>query len=425
MALEENTLLDLKQQSIRQISKSVTSDFVGNFSSSLVNFAISLYILKVTGSSMSFGTTLLIGPVLGILFSPLIGYIADHFDNKRVIILSQISCVILLLGYSQIFPVLGNGWRGYLLILVLVGTLSLNTRIFTVAYMAAVSRLVSEPFIQQLNSLEQSATSLANIAGPVAAGALFAFVPFAFFIYFEIGAELLVLLIVSFMHFNLVPSEKTEDNSSETMWQSIKEGLKYVRTKPLILYLIVAASLINFLYAVFQVGFPYLMVHVLHLANLQYSLNEAIFSLGMVIGGLLSAKLPGDRDPLAVAAKGLIVAGLPIIVAVVPLLVHLNDWVDTGLFATISFITAIALVFVNVPMQTYLQKNVPVTFQGRVFTIIMVGATSLMPLGMFVYGLLFKIMSPIPVIIASFLGFIAVGLFVRRACHTIARPERN
>ncbi|MFT8392257.1 MAG: hypothetical protein ABF683_13400, partial [Sporolactobacillus sp.] len=157
------------------------------------------------------------------------------------------------------------------------------------------------------------------------------------------------------------------------------------------------------------------MVHVLHLSNLQYSLNEALFSLGMVVGGLLSSQLSDERNPLDVASKGLVVAGIPVIGAMVPVLFHLNGWLDTGLFSAISFVTAIALVFVNVPMQTYLQKNVPSQYQGRVFTIIMVGATSLMPLGMFIYGLLFKIISPIPIIIASFIGFMIVGVFFRTA----------
>ncbi|MFT8363231.1 MAG: MFS transporter [Sporolactobacillus sp.] len=415
MALEESARFGLEQQSMRQIGKSVTSDFIGNFSNSLVNFAISLFVLKVTGSSMSFGTTLLIGPAVGILFSPLIGYIADHFDNKRVIIWSQLSCIVLLLGYAFVFSAIGGTWRGYILILILVATLSLNTRIFSVAYMSAVSQLVTENLIQKLNALEQSAVSLATIAGPVAAGVLFAFVPFNFFIYFEIGAELLVLLIVSQMNFHLIPASDTAPNQSETMMQSIKVGLSYVRTQPLILYLIVAASMINFFFGIFQVGFPYLMVHVLHLSNLQYSLNEALFSLGMVVGGLLSSQLSDERNPLDVASKGLVVAGIPVIGAMVPVLFHLNGWLDTGLFSAISFVTAIALVFVNVPMQTYLQKNVPSQYQGRVFTIIMVGATSLMPLGMFIYGLLFKIMSPIPIIIASFIGFMIVGVFVRQA----------
>lgn len=165
MALQQETALLLKQKSVRQIRKAVTSDFIGNFSSSLFNFAISLYILRLTGSAISFGTTLLIGSLVGIVFSPFIGYVSDHFDNKRVMILSQSGSVLLLFIYSLIFPIIGHGY--YLLILIIVGTMGLNTRIFSVTYMAAVFRLVDKPFIQKLNSLEQSAASFGTIAGPI------------------------------------------------------------------------------------------------------------------------------------------------------------------------------------------------------------------------------------------------------------------
>ncbi|WP_255304689.1 hypothetical protein [Sporolactobacillus terrae] len=66
--MDPDQALYLKRASQRQIKKAVTSDFIGSFSSSLFNFAISLYILKLTGSAMNFGTTLLIGPLIGIVF---------------------------------------------------------------------------------------------------------------------------------------------------------------------------------------------------------------------------------------------------------------------------------------------------------------------------------------------------------------------
>ncbi|WP_010632568.1 MFS transporter [Sporolactobacillus vineae] len=112
--------MSLEQASRRQIRKAVISDFIGSLSNSLFNFAIGLYILKVTGSAMNFGTTLLIGPLIGIVFPPLIGYVSDHYENKRVMIISQISCILLLLLYSFLFPFFGQ-WH-YLMILFIVAT---------------------------------------------------------------------------------------------------------------------------------------------------------------------------------------------------------------------------------------------------------------------------------------------------------------
>lgn len=400
--------MSLAYESKKQIRKAVTSDFIGSFSNSLFNFAISLYILKLTGSALSFGTTLLIGPLIGIIFSPMIGYISDHYDHKRVIMVSQIGCMLLLSGYGLLFPVLG-GWH-YLMVLIIVATMGLNMRIFTITYQSAVSRLVDGPFIQQLNSLEQSSVALANIAGPVAAGAVFALVPFISFIYFEVAAELIVVLIVFSMNFHLIGEEPGSGEKSENMWASMKQGLIYVKKRPLILFLIGGASMLNFLCGVFIVGFPYLIIHVLHMANLQYSLTEALFSLGLVAGGLAASRLKIEGNPVGLVSKALIFEGVPIIFVLIPLLVHLNSWVSTAVFGVVYFVMAVVLVFVNVPIQTYMQQTIPANYQGRVFTIMMVGCTSLQPLGMFVYGALFQYASPVAIIFVSFLCFMAIGL---------------
>jgi Major Facilitator Superfamily. len=403
--------MSLEQASRKQIRKAVTSDFIGSFSSSLFNFAIGLYILKVTGSAMSFGTTLLIGPLIGIAFSPLIGYVSDHYENKGVMIISQIGCILLLLFYSFLFPFFGQ--LHYLMVLFIVATTSLNMRLFNITYLAAVSRLVDKPFIQQLNSLEQSSTSLANILGPIVAGVLFALASFSFFIWFEIGAELIVILIVLSMNFHLIQMPEEATAGSETMWTSMKQGLAYVKKRRLILYMIVIASVLNFLFGVVEVGFPYLIVHVLHMENLQYSLTEAVFSLGMVAGGLAASNLKVEGNPAGMVSKALVLAGLPLIFVLIPLTIRMNSWLSTAIFSLTYFIFAVILVFINVPMQTYMQKTVPASYQGRVFTIMMVGCTSLQPLGLFVYGLLFQYVLPVAVVAVSILGFLLIGFLAR------------
>ncbi|BBO00238.1 MFS transporter [Sporolactobacillus terrae] len=422
--MDPDQALYLKRASQRQIKKAVTSDFIGSFSSSLFNFAISLYILKLTGSAMNFGTTLLIGPLIGIVFSPFIGYLADHYDHKRVMVSTQIGCVLLLIVYSLLFPLLGN-WH-YLMVLIMVATLGLNARLFSVTYMSAISRLVEKAFIQQLNALEQSANSLAQILGPIAAGVVFAFVPFRSFIYFEIVAELVVVLIVLTMNFQLVePPVMQQGSKSESMWASMRQGLVYVKKRPLILMMILVASVLNFLCGVFNVGFPYLIVQVLHMQNIQYSLTEALFSLGMVAGGLLAAKLTVDSNPIGMVSKSLFFEGLPLIFAIIPLLFTLNSWVSTFIFGSINFVLALVLVFVNVPLTTYMQKTIPMHYQGRVFTILMVGATSLQPLGMFVYGVLFQYTSAIGIIIGSFIGMLAVSFCAWTVSHRGAFQEEK
>ncbi|GAY74785.1 hypothetical protein NBRC111894_339 [Sporolactobacillus inulinus] len=71
-----------------------------------------------------------------------------------------------------------------------------------------------------------------------------------------------------------------------------------------------------------------------------------------------------------------------------------------------------------------MQKTIPMHYQGRVFTILMVGSTSLQPLGMFVYGVLFQYTSAIGIIVGSFIGMLAVS-FAHGQSVAVARFRKR
>lgn len=414
------SVMSLKKASLKQIRKAVTSDFIGSFSSSLFNFAISLYILRLTGSALNFGITLMIGPLIGLIFAPITGFVSDHFDNKRVMMITQTGCVAMLLIYSIVFVSLPQG--RFLLILLMVATIGLNLRIFSVTYRAAASRMVDTPYLQKLNSLEQSSTALAQIVGPIAAGVIFSYVPFQAFIYFEIISELLVILIVSTMNFHLIKDpEEGGAIQQETVWSSMRHGLAYVKQRKVILYLILIFSIFNFFTSLFNMGFPYLIIHVLRLENIQYSLTESMFSVGLVLGGLIVARQTFGENALKVASRAIFLVGVPAIILLLPLTVPLNSWVTTALFGLIDVVSSIALVYINVLIPTYMQETIPANYQGRVFTILTTGATSLQPLGMLVYSILFQYVSPLVIISVTVLCFLVLGLTATR----LLIPERD
>ena len=56
---------------------------ISHFGSAIYAFAIGLYVLKITGSSLSFATTLAFGVIPVILLSPFAGVIVDRFNRKK------------------------------------------------------------------------------------------------------------------------------------------------------------------------------------------------------------------------------------------------------------------------------------------------------------------------------------------------------
>ncbi|MGB9977422.1 hypothetical protein [Thermovenabulum sp.] len=49
----------------------------------LYNFAISLYVLKMTGSGLSFSLSLVAGTLPRVIFGPFSGVLCDNFSRKK------------------------------------------------------------------------------------------------------------------------------------------------------------------------------------------------------------------------------------------------------------------------------------------------------------------------------------------------------
>lgn len=398
-------------ESIKQIRRAVASDFVANLSGSLLSFATGLYILKVTNSSMYFAVTLFIGPLIGILFAPIIGYISDHYDNKKVMVISQSITAFIVLISAIIFPLFNNDTL--IVILTVVSVTQLNARIMNITYKSSVSQMVSETFIQKINSLEQSSASLANILSPVISGILFNSVPLQTFLYIETLAELIVVLIVYKMNFHLIAIDENDESrlEKETVFTSLKNGFKYINKNRVILSLIITFSFFNFFTAMYNLGFPYIIIHILHLSTFQYSLTESIYSLGLVITGIIISSFSVNKNKLLqLSSNTLVFFSIPILLILIPLNINLNSWSSTVIFFMIYLITAALLNLINVIVMTYIQQSIPYTYQGRIFTLLTTGATSLQPLGYLIYGLMFQYISSTIIVLITSLGFLLLGL---------------
>ncbi len=65
---------------------------VSLFGTRIMNFAISLYVLKFTGSGMSFAITMIVSTLPAIVLSPFAGVLADRVNRKLVGVLNDALC---------------------------------------------------------------------------------------------------------------------------------------------------------------------------------------------------------------------------------------------------------------------------------------------------------------------------------------------
>lgn len=76
--------------------------------SNIQSFALSLYVLKITGSATKFASVLGIAIIPRLVLSPIAGVIADWFDRKQIIVYSDLFSGLLIGVYAVIYK-LNNG----------------------------------------------------------------------------------------------------------------------------------------------------------------------------------------------------------------------------------------------------------------------------------------------------------------------------
>lgn len=347
--------------------------FLSNLGSALSGFALSVWILEKTGSPTAFAVSLAMASLPGVLFSPFAGSLADRFNRKKIMIMTDSLDALLKLLF--IFLILS----GNLTIPVIYGLNFLSSSLGVYqspAFSAVIPQLVEKRDLGRANSLNQLNMAIKSFVAPILGGVLYEaislsgvfWVDFTTF-FFAIGSLLLVA----------IPQlEHTGEGafSLASLLEEFKESWDYVIIKKGFLELMVCLMFLN--------GFANLaltLVGPLVLSNYSpkvYGLVNSGFGVGLIIGALLSSAFPIRKDRVRKAILFLIPSGLALIV----MGSSPSKWV-IGLGGVLFFL---APPLTNATFGSLIQSKVEPSFQGRVFALIQALASFVTPLASFIAG---------------------------------------
>ncbi|WP_158661743.1 MFS transporter [Enterococcus timonensis] len=395
--------------------------FAGTFGSGMLNFAIGLYILRQTGSALSMGIPMITGPVVALVLTPFVGFLVDTKNRRKIIITAQIATSLGLLLFAGLFKAMPQHYYPELIGLIIV--LQVTDNFLSTALTASLVQLFDPEQLQQVNSLNQSVQSLAVFLAPIIGAVIYTWVPIDTFALLEIIFELLALWAVLRLRFDLteisVPengpvvidamentarNQVTSDSAlleKESVWSNFSAGFKYMRSQKLLLALMIFTPSINFIFGAVNVGQPFLLVEVLKINDQQYGLTESGFALGMFFGGLLLSRLVLKSHPIKVSVRNIILLSVILVLTGVPALFNWTNYANTIFFFLLNLANGVILVFINTPTYTFMQKQVPVQMQGRIFSLVGTISMILMPLGTLVFGFLFDHFATSPIFINS------------------------
>jgi len=375
---------------------------VFNLAITSLNFFFGLYFLQITRSAFIFGTLTIIGPLVSLMLTPIMTRIVDTGSHKKILLIAQIiSFVFLVVYWVVVRDHLGVGTLSYVYILMII--IRVSEELFIVTLKASTTQLVEKYDYQRLNASVQSATSVANILGPIVGGLAFSLLTLPFFI------SLIIFLVGMSILFTRTLKLAPLHRLSATDKNSFLMVIKFVKARPEILSLVIIAMFINLFASSITIGLPVLVIKQLSLSKLVYSFLESLTSVAMVGGGILLT-VHTIKNNLKMMYQSMLCFTIIIVLFGFPELITRNYLIIIGFLGILVVVFGLIVVVANTAMTTYLQIEVPENKQGGVYSIINAISQLFIPLGGLCYGLLFDRFESYQVFISS--GLVAFVIII-------------
>ena len=396
-----------------QIVKMLVIKFTGTFGSGMLSFAIGLYILHRTGSALGMGVSLITGPIVSLILTPFVGYVVDTMKHRRIMILAQIGTSMGLLLFAVAFKLWPVQYYPELITLIIV--LQVTDNFLSTTLTASLVQLFDSDELQKVNSLNQSFASLATFLAPIIGAFVYTLVSIDTFAIIEVGFELIALVGIVLLRFKprvVQQSETDPEESSETVWQNFSAGLRYLRSQRLMAILVGSSAAINLFFSALNVGEPYLLVTTLKLSNTQYGVTDSAFAVGMFLGGVLLSFMKLKRHPVVTSYLNLMCLAVILIITGVPEIMGWSQGLNTLYFIGLNMLNGLVLIFINTPINTFMQQLIPENMQGRIFSLDGTISMLLMPIGTLIFGALFDHVVAFPIFIITGVILLALTILI-------------
>jgi MFS family permease len=365
--------------------------------------ALSLLVLDLThGSALALGTLSLTQALTFLLFAAVGGSVADHFDKRRLLLVTQ----SLMIGFAILLGILTlTGLIRFWMVLLVAFASSSALSFDQPARNALITSLVPKEHLMNAVSLQSAVFNGASILGPALAGLSLSRIGYSgnFFLnaasFFAVLAALLLLR---------TPTLRAIPRPGGRLLDSVREALQFVRHDAVLPTVVPAYAALLFFGPSAALALPVFAKQILHVGPTQLGVLFSAIGAGTVVGALFLASLADTIH------HGRLVF-VSILLWTVALAVF--GWSDSlRVSVPALFVLGAAQNVAGATTVTLLQMRVPLEMRGRAMSLNTLLIMCIRPLGDFPAGAVMGWLGFRPAVLlgAILVGALSLALFVAR-----------
>ncbi|HKL76311.1 MAG TPA: MFS transporter [Halanaerobiales bacterium] len=386
------------------------------FGTAIYTFALGLYLLKATGSGLTFATNLVLYTLPMVLINPLAGVLADRINKKIVVVGSDLLNGIFLLSVYWLASKFGLS-----VILVYISTffMTVLAAFFNMGIESAKPNLVRDEKLIKINSMARVIESASHIIGPMFGGLIYAFIDIKLFILINGISFLLAALMEFFINYQFNLKEEDKSNKEKVdlnkkiknkLWLEMKEGYNYIFSRKHLKALVYIFIALNFFFNFSViVPLPYLLNTFWEVDSTIYGIVQGAFPVGMIMGALLVNKIIKKISYSKLLKRISYSTGFGVIAFGFPLIIFADNPGQNFIliyYTILMLMSGIVVSWVDIPANVLLQRMVPGRILGRVISVKLSIVKLIVPISLIISGYLVNIISPLYLFIGGSLIFL-------------------
>ncbi|GIP53541.1 MFS transporter [Paenibacillus vini] len=358
----------------RNIILFLSSQTISLFGSALVQYAMMWHISLTTESGVMMTLYIICGFIPTFILSPFAGVWADRFNRKLLIIFADaliavatlILAILFLMGHDSIW-----------LLFVMAVIRAFGTGIQTPAVGAILPQIVPKEKLTQVNGINGTLQAIMTFVAPMASAALMTMASLEIIFFIDvITATIAILTLLLF--FKIPVHEKAAEKQTTSYFSDFMQGITYIKQHDFLksFFLFFAVFFILMAPAAFLT--PLQVIRSFGNEVWRLTAIEIAFSVGMMAGGGFIAAWGGFKNKvLTMTLASLLMGACTLALGLVPVF-----WI----YLVFMAVFGVAMPLFNTPTMVLVQERVEESYLGRIFGVFGMISTSMMPVGMLIFG---------------------------------------